>query len=49
MLTFKVSRVYKGKVGKRQEIVIPPVATGGVGDTCQFYVPQARAMAPVCA
>jgi hypothetical protein len=39
VLTFEVSRVYKGAVGKRQEIVIPPAATGGVGDTCQFYVP----------
>jgi hypothetical protein len=39
VLTFEVSRVYKGTVGKRQEIVIPPAATGGFGDTCQFYVP----------
>jgi hypothetical protein len=39
VLTFEVSRVYKGAVGKRQEIVIPPAATGGVGDTCQSYVP----------
>ena len=39
VLTFAVSRVYKGTVGKRQEIVIPPGATGGFGDTCQFYVP----------
>jgi hypothetical protein len=39
VLTFEVSRVYKGAVGKRQEIVIPPAATGGAGDTCQFYVP----------
>jgi hypothetical protein len=38
VLTFEVSRVYKGAVGKRQEIVIPPAATGGVGDTCQSYV-----------
>ena len=39
VLTFEVSRVYRGAVGKRQEIVIPPAATGGVGDTCQSYVP----------
>ena len=39
VLTFEVSRIYKGAVGKRQEIVIPPAATGGVGDTCQSYVP----------
>jgi hypothetical protein len=39
VLTFEVTRVYKGAVGKRQEIVIPPAATGGVGDTCQSYVP----------
>jgi hypothetical protein len=39
VLTFEVSRVYKGAVGKRQEIVIPPASTGGVGDTCQSYVP----------
>ena len=41
VLTFEVSRVYKGAVGKRQEIVIPPAATGGDGDTCRFYVPAA--------
>jgi hypothetical protein len=39
VLTFEVSRVYKGAVGKRQEIVIPPAAIGGFGDTCQSYVP----------
>lgn len=39
VLTFEVSRVYKGAVGKRQEIVIPPAATGGAGGTCGFYVP----------
>jgi len=40
VLTFEVSRVYKGAVGKRQEIVIPfPPATGGFGDTCGSYVP----------
>jgi hypothetical protein len=37
VLTFEVSRVYKGAVGKRQEIVIPPAATRG--GTCGFYVP----------
>lgn len=41
VLTFEVSRVYKGAVGKRQEIVIPfpPVADGRVHDTCGSYVP----------
>jgi hypothetical protein len=41
VLTFEVSRVYKGAVGKRQEIVIPhpPVADRRVFDTCGFYVP----------
>jgi hypothetical protein len=39
VLTFEVSRVYKGRVGKRQEIVIPQAAAGGFGDTCGFYVP----------
>lgn len=38
VLTFEVSRVYKGAVGKRQEIVIPPAAAGD-GGTCSFYVP----------
>ena len=37
VLTFEVSRVYKGAVGKRQEIVIPPAATRD--GTCGFYVP----------
>jgi hypothetical protein len=37
VLTFEVSRVYKGAVGKRQEIVIPPAATRN--GTCGFYVP----------
>jgi len=41
VLTFEVSRVYKGAVGKRQEIVIPhpPVTDRRVFDTCQSYVP----------
>jgi len=41
VLTFEVSRVYKGAVGKRQEIVIPspPVADRRVHDTCGSYVP----------
>jgi hypothetical protein len=41
VLTFEVTRVYKGAVGKRQEIVIPhpPVADKRVFDTCQSYVP----------
>lgn len=37
VLTFDVSRVYKGAVGKRQEIVIPTEARSG--GTCGFYVP----------
>jgi hypothetical protein len=41
VLTFEVSRVYKGAVGKRQEIVIPfpPVADKRVYDTCGSYLP----------
>lgn len=41
VLTFEVSRVYKGAVGKRQEIVIPfpPAADKRVHDTCGSYVP----------
>jgi hypothetical protein len=41
VLTFEVTRVYKGAVGKRQEIVIPhpPVADRRVFDTCGSYVP----------
>jgi hypothetical protein len=41
VLTFKVTRVYKGAVGKRQEIVIPYplVADKRVHDTCGSYVP----------
>jgi hypothetical protein len=41
VLTFEVTRVYKGAVGKRQEIVIPhpPAADRRVHDTCRFYVP----------
>jgi hypothetical protein len=41
VLTFEVTRVYKGAVGKRQEIVIPfpPVADKRVHDTCGSYVP----------
>jgi hypothetical protein len=41
VLTFEVTRVYKGAVGKRQEIVIPfpPAADRRVVDTCGFYVP----------
>jgi hypothetical protein len=41
VLTFEVTRVYKGAVGKRQEIVIPfpPVADKRVRDTCGPYVP----------
>jgi hypothetical protein len=37
VLTFEVSPVYKGAVGKRQEIVIPPAATRD--GMCGFYVP----------
>jgi hypothetical protein len=41
VLTFEVTRVYKGAVGKRQEIVIPhpPAADRRVFDTCRSYVP----------
>jgi hypothetical protein len=39
VLTFEVTRVYKGAVGKRQEIVIHPGGDRGSGDTYQFYVP----------
>jgi hypothetical protein len=41
VLTFAVGRVYKGAVGKRQEIVIPhpPAADKRVYDTCGSYVP----------
>ena len=41
VLTFEVTRVYKGAVGKRQEIVIchPPVADKRVIETCGSYVP----------
>ena len=41
VLTFEVTRVYKGAVGKRQEIVIshPPAADKRIFDTCRSYVP----------
>ena len=38
VLTFEVSRVYKGAVGKRPEIAIPPAAATN-GGLCEFYVP----------
>jgi hypothetical protein len=38
VLTFEVSRVYKGAVGERPEIVIPPAAATN-GGLCEFYVP----------
>jgi hypothetical protein len=37
VLTFEVTQVYKGTVGRHQEIVVPQAETGG---TCGFYVPS---------